>query len=349
MKEAIYSYTRDELYQYFDSINQPTFRANQVFQWLYKKRITTFSEMTNLPKELRDTLDEQFDLTLLKCDLKQISKDGTVKFLFQTRDDYFIESVLMEHDYGYSVCVTTQIGCKMGCTFCASTLGGIERNLTSGEIVAQVMAIQRYLDETDERISSIVIMGSGEPFDNFKETMRFIEIINDEAGLNIGARHITVSTCGIVPKIYEFADLNLQVTLAVSLHATTNEVRSRMMPVNRAYPLETLIAAMKYYNDKTKRRISIEFGLVNGVNDTLEEADRLAKLVKPLFCHINLIPINYVFERGYEKPSLHTIQAFKRRLEDQGVNVTIRREKGSDIDAACGQLRAKRKQQLQAR
>lgn len=342
MNDTIYSYTFSELESYFQTIGEPSFRARQVFQWLYQKRATSFLEMTNLPQALRNRLKDTFDLDLLTVNTTQVSKDGTVKFLFETRDHCFIESVLIEHDYGYSVCVSTQVGCKMGCTFCASTIGGMKRNLSCGEMVAQVIGIQRLLDTRKERIRSIVLMGSGEPFDNFEETIRFIHIINDPRGLGISQRHITVSTCGIVPKIYAFADLNLQVTLAVSLHATTDEVRSALMPINRAYPLADLIKSMQYYNERTNRRISIEFGLVNGVNDTIEEADRLAELVKPLFCHVNLIPINYVFERGYEKPSLETIRTFKRRLEDHGVNVTIRREKGADIDAACGQLRAKK-------
>lgn len=341
MKDNIFSYTLEELEQYFISINEKKFRAKQVFDWLYKKRVDSFEEMKNLPVGLINKLNEAFDINLLKLDLKQESAlDGTIKFLFQVRDGHYIESVLMKHDYGYSVCVSTQIGCKMGCTFCASTLGGIIRSLDSGEIVSQVVFIQKYLK--NERVSSVVIMGSGEPFDNFDNTLKFIKIINDENTLNIGARHITVSTSGIVPKIIEFADLNLQVTLAISLHATTNAVRTLIMPINRAYPLEKLIEAIKYYNNVTNRRVSLEFGLLNGVNDSIEEAKRLARLVRPLLCHVNVIPINYVLERGYEKPTQNRIHAFVKTLEDEGINVTIRREKGADIDAACGQLRAKK-------
>jgi 23S rRNA (adenine2503-C2)-methyltransferase len=346
MKKNIYSYTLKELEEYFLSIGDKKFRAKQVFEWLYKSRVHSFDEMSNLSKAIRDRLTEDFEISVLKTDMKQESKDGTIKFLFELHDGHFIESVLMEHTYGYSVCVTTQVGCKMGCTFCASTLGGVERNLESGEIVAQVVEIQKELDKRDKRVSSIVIMGSGEPFDNFENTMRFIELINDENTLNIGARHITVSTCGIVPRIYEFADLNTQVTLAISLHATTNVVRSTIMPINRAYKLEKLIEAIEYYNKVTNRRVSLEFGLLNGINDSEEEALRLTELIKHLLCHVNLIPINYVMERDYEKPSQERIKKFAEVLEKNGINVTVRREKGSDIDAACGQLRAKKSKLL---
>jgi 23S rRNA (adenine2503-C2)-methyltransferase len=342
MKQNLYSYTLEELENYFIEIGEQKFRAKQVFTWLYERRVSHISEMTNVSKSIRERLETDFDIHILKLDTKQTSSDGTVKFLFELHDGHFIESVLMEHSYGYSVCVTTQVGCKMGCTFCASTLGGVERNLEAGEIVAQVVEIQKYLDVDKGRVSSIVIMGSGEPFDNFNNTMKFIAIINDEHTLNIGARHITVSTCGIVPRIIEFADMNLQVTLAISLHATTNAVRSTIMPVNRAYKLEKLIESIEYYNQVTNRRVSLEFGLLNGINDSEEEAKRLADLIRHLLCHVNLIPINYVIERGYEKPSQERIQNFVKILEREGINVTVRREKGSDIDAACGQLRAKK-------
>lgn len=347
MKTNIYSYTLEELENYLLDINEKKYRAKQIFDWLYNKRVDTFNQMTNLPKTLINKLNEDFDIEILKLDTLQVSKDGTKKFLFELRDGHYIESVLMAHDYGYSVCVTTQIGCRMGCTFCASTLGGMVRNLDSGEIVSQIVEIQKHLDEDKERVSSIVIMGSGEPFDNFENTMKFIKIINHEKTLNIGARHITVSTCGVVPKIYEFADMNLQVTLAISLHATTNITRSVIMPINRAYPLEKLLEAVIYYNEVTGKRVSFEFGLLNGINDNIEEAKRLANLVKPLLCHVNIIPINYVLERGYEKPSQERIKSFIKVLEDEGINVTVRREKGADIDAACGQLRAKKAKLLE--
>ncbi|ERJ13426.1 23S rRNA (adenine(2503)-C(2))-methyltransferase RlmN [Haloplasma contractile] len=343
MKETIYSYKLDELKTWFKEHNEQPFRAKQVYNWLYNKRVKSFYEMTNIGKSLQDKLDQHFDIDILELETYQKSKDdGTIKYLYKLRDGHFIEAVLMRHDYGYSVCVTSQVGCKMGCTFCASTLGGVQRNLEAGEIVAQVIYIQRLIDESDERVSSIVLMGSGEPFDNFDAAMKFIDIINDEHTLNIGARHITVSTCGVVPNIYRFADLNTQVNFAVSLHATTNAARSMIMPVNRKYPIEDLLESIKYYNQVTNRRVSFEFGLLNGINDTKEEAIRLAKLIKHLKCHVNVIPINYVMERGYEKPTKERIKDFVKTLEEQGINATIRREKGSDIDAACGQLRAKK-------
>lgn len=342
MKDSIYSYSFEELKTFFEKYNEKKFRTEQVFDWLYKKRVSNFNEMKNLPVNLINLLNDYFDLKLLTLDMKQVSQDGTVKFLFQLRDGHFIESVLMEHDYGYSVCVSTQVGCKMGCTFCASTIGGVVRNLDAGEIFAQVIDIQKYLDKENKRVSSVVLMGSGEPFDNYTNTIKFIDLINDEKTLNIGARHITVSTSGVVPRIYDFADLNLQVTLAISLHATTNAIRSMIMPINRRYPLEELLKAVKYYNEKTNRRVTFEFGLLNGVNDSVEEAMRLASLVKPLLCHVNVIPINYVRERNYQKPSNNQIQNFVKVLKAEGINATIRREKGSDIDAACGQLRAKK-------
>ncbi len=342
MRNNIYAYTLDELEDYFIKLNEKKFRAKQVFDWLYQKRVNAFSDMNNLPKNLIEKLEENFDINILTLDMKQESKDGTIKFLFQVRDGHYIESVLMAHQYGYSVCVSSQIGCKMGCTFCASTIGGIVRDLDSGEMVSQVVEIQKLLDKDNKRVSSVVVMGSGEPFDNFYHTMKFIDIINHEKTLHIGSRHITVSTSGVVPKIYEFADMNSQVTLAISLHATTNAVRSMIMPINRAYPLEQLIDAVKYYNQVTNRRVSFEFGLLNGVNDTVEEAKRLANLVKPLLCHVNVIPINDVMETHYEKPKHMKINQFVKVLEKNGINVTIRREKGTDIDAACGQLRAKK-------
>ena len=342
MKNNIYAYTLEELQAFFSENNEAKFRASQVYNWLYQKRVNSFAQMNNLSKRALDLLTEHFDIEILTFVLKQESIDGTIKFLFKVRDHHFIEAVLMKHDYGYSVCVSTQIGCKMGCTFCASTISGVVRNLDSGEIMAQVIEIQKYLDNANERVSSLVLMGSGEPFDNYDNVIKFINLVNNDHTLNIGARHITVSTSGIVPRIYDFADLNLQVTLAISLHATTNTVRSLIMPINRRYPLEELIKAIKYYNDKTKRRVTLEFGLLNDVNDSIAEALRLGDLIKPLLCHVNVIPINDVSERKHKKPSLSRIKQFVETLEKQGINATIRKELGSDIDAACGQLRAKK-------
>jgi len=344
-KKSIYSLQLDELKDWLKEQGEKPFRAEQVFDWLYKKRAATFEDMSNLSKSLRDKLEEHFVLTTLSTIVQQTSSDGTIKFLFELQDGVSIETVLMRHEYGNSVCVTTQVGCRIGCTFCASTLGGLKRNLEAGEIVAQVVKVQQALDETDERVSSIVIMGIGEPFDNYDNMLSFLKIMNHEKGMNIGARHITVSTSGIIPKIYQFADENMQINFAISLHAPNTELRSRLMPINRAYKLPDLMDSVRYYVNKTGRRISFEYGLFGGVNDQVEHAEELAELVKGLKCHINLIPVNYVPERDYVRTPKSQIFKFERTLRDRGVNVTIRREQGHDIEAACGQLRAKERKE----
>jgi 23S rRNA (adenine2503-C2)-methyltransferase len=344
-KTSIYSLELHQLKEWLSENGEKPFRAEQIFDWLYIKRISSFEEMSNIAKGLRDKLSKQFQLTTLKTAIKQTSADGTIKFLFELHDGYSIETVLMRHDYGNSVCVTTQVGCRIGCTFCASTLGGLKRHLEAGEIVAQVVTVQQALDETDERVSSVVIMGIGEPFDNYNNMLSFLKIINHDKGLNIGARHITVSTSGIVPKIYQFADENMQINFAISLHAPNTELRSRLMPINRAYKLDDLMESVRYYIDKTGRRISFEYGLFGGVNDTVEHAEELAELLKGLKCHVNLIPVNYVPERDYVRTPKDKIFAFEKTLKNRGINVTIRREQGSDIDAACGQLRAKERKE----
>ncbi|MER1988382.1 23S rRNA (adenine(2503)-C(2))-methyltransferase RlmN [Solibacillus isronensis] len=340
LKPSIYSLRLDEMKEWLTANGEKAFRAAQIYEWLYEKRVQTFEEMSNLPKALREKLEAEFALTTLSTIIKQESKDGTIKFLFQLQDGYSIETVLMRHDYGNSICVTTQVGCRIGCTFCASTLGGLKRHLMAGEIVEQVVKVQQQLDETEERVSSIVIMGIGEPFDNYDAMMNFLKIMNDDKGLNIGARHITVSTSGIVPKIYEFADEGMQINFAVSLHAPNQEARQKLMPIAKAYKLEELMEAVKYYTKKTGRRVTFEYGLMSGQNDTEEVAMELAKLIKNIKCHVNLIPINYVPERDYIRTSRSKIFAFERTLKEQGINVTIRREQGADIAAACGQLRA---------
>jgi 23S rRNA (adenine2503-C2)-methyltransferase len=344
-KKSIYSLQLEELKDWLKDQGEKPFRAEQIYDWLYKKRAASFEDMSNLPKPLRDKLDEHFVLTTLSTIIQQTSSDGTIKFLFELQDGVSIETVLMRHEYGNSVCVTTQVGCRIGCTFCASTLGGLKRNLEAGEIVAQVVKVQQALDETDERVSSIVIMGIGEPFDNYDNMLSFLKIMNHDKGMNIGARHITVSTSGIIPKIYQFADENMQINFAISLHAPNSELRSRLMPINRAYKLPDLMDAVRYYVNKTGRRISFEYGLFGGVNDQVEHAEELAQLVKGLKCHINLIPVNYVPERDYVRTPKSQIFKFERTLRDRGVNVTIRREQGHDIEAACGQLRAKERKE----
>ncbi|MFJ5713358.1 23S rRNA (adenine(2503)-C(2))-methyltransferase RlmN [Neobacillus sp. NPDC093127] len=344
-KKSIYSLQLDELKSWLTENDEKPFRAEQIFDWLYKKRITAFEDMSNVAKGLRDKLSEHFQLTTLNTAIQQTSADGTIKFLFELHDGYSIETVLMRHDYGNSVCVTTQVGCRIGCTFCASTLGGLKRHLEAGEIVAQVVKVQQTLDETNERVDSVVIMGIGEPFDNYDNMLSFLKIINHEKALNIGARHITVSTSGIVPKIYQFADEQTQINFAISLHAPNTELRSRLMPINKAYKLDDLMKAVRYYIDKTGRRISFEYGLFGGVNDSVEHAEELAGLLKGIKCHVNLIPVNYVPERDYVRTPREKIFAFEKTLKNLGINVTIRREQGSDIDAACGQLRAKERKE----
>ncbi|RAK23322.1 23S rRNA m(2)A-2503 methyltransferase [Anoxybacillus vitaminiphilus] len=344
-KPSIYSLKLEELKAWIEEQGEKPFRATQIFEWLYQKRVTTFDEMTNLPKNLREKLKENFVITTLKTLVQQTSKDGTMKFLFELHDGYSIETVLMRHDYGNSICVTTQVGCRIGCTFCASTLGGLKRNLEAGEIVAQVVKVQKALDEQGERVSSIVVMGIGEPFDNYDELIKFLKIVNHNKGLNIGARHITVSTSGIIPKIYKFADENMQINFAISLHAPNTELRTKLMPINKAYKLPDLMEAIRYYIEKTGRRVTFEYGLFGGVNDQIEHAEELAKLIKGLKCHVNLIPVNYVPERNYVRTPRDQIFAFERTLKKHGINVTIRREQGHDIDAACGQLRAKERKE----
>ena len=340
LKESIYSLRPDELEVWLKEHGEKPFRAAQIYDWLYNKRVKTFEEMLNLSKGLREKLEANFVLTTLSTIVKQESKDGTIKFLFQLQDGYSIETVLMRHDYGNSICVTTQVGCRIGCTFCASTLGGLKRHLMAGEIVEQVVKVQQQLDETNERVSSIVIMGIGEPFDNYDAMMNFLKIVNNDKGLNIGARHITVSTSGIVPKIYEFADEGMQINFAVSLHAPNQEARQKLMPIARAYKLDELLEAVRYYTNKTGRRVTFEYGLMSGENDSVEVAEELSALIKNIKCHVNLIPINYVPERDYIRTSRSKIFEFEKTLKKNGINVTIRREQGADIAAACGQLRA---------
>lgn len=323
---SIYSFELNEIKDWLKEQGEKPFRATQIFEWLYEKRVTSFDEMSNLSKELREKLKDQFAITTLKTVIKQTSQDGTIKFLFELHDGYTIETVLMRHEYGNSVCVTTQVGCRIGCTFCASTLGGLKRNLEAGEIVVQVLKVQQALDETDERVSSVVIMGIGEPFDNFDEMLAFLKIINHDNGLNIGARHITVSTSGIIPKIYQFADEQMQINFAVSLHAPNTEIRSRLMPINKAYKLPKLMEAIEYYIQKTGRRVSFEYGLFGGVNDQVHHAEELADLLKGIKCHVNLIPVNYVPERDYVRTPREQIFLFEKTLKERGVNVTIRRE-----------------------
>ncbi|TXK85694.1 23S rRNA (adenine(2503)-C(2))-methyltransferase RlmN [Paenibacillus sp. N3.4] len=342
VKPFVYDLNWDEWQSWVKENGESSFRAGQIFDWLYIKRVFSFDEMSNLPKTLRDKLKDQFEFVTLTEIAKYQSQDGTVKFLFELEDKNAIETVVMKHNYGNSICVTTQVGCRVGCTFCASTLGGLKRDLRPGEIVAQVVKAQKLLDDTEERISSIVIMGIGEPFENYEATMNFLRVMIHPKGLNIGQRHITVSTSGIVPNIYKFADENLQVNLAISIHAPNDKLRSKLMPVNRRFPFVDLIEACKYYIAKTGRRITFEYALMGEVNDQPEHAEELALVLKDMpLSHVNLIPVNFVAERDFKRTPRDDIFTFQRILEKGKINATIRREQGSDIAAACGQLRAK--------
>lgn len=327
----------EELEQELAAMGQKAFRAKQVYQWLHEKLVTDFDEMTNLPKDLREKLKGQFVLTALKpVDVKTSQIDGTRKYLFALADGNIIESVWMQYHHGNSVCISSQVGCRMGCRFCASTLDGLERNLTAAEMLDQVYRIQAL---TGERVSNIVIMGSGEPMDNYDNFVRFVRMVSEEHGLHISQRNITVSTCGIVPGIKRLAEENLQITLALSLHAPNDEVRKTLMPIAKSYGLADILAACREYYEKTGRRLTFEYSLVSGVNDNLDEARALASLLKGMHGHVNLIPVNPIKERDYVQSDQKAIQAFKNYLEKNGINVTIRREMGRDIGGACGQLR----------
>ena len=318
------------------AMNCPKFRAKQIFKWV-NKGVTTFDEMSDLPKDLREQLAARTYINSAEIlEVLHSEKDGTRKYLFKLNDGNIIESVLMRYKHGNSVCVSTQVGCRMGCTFCASTLDGMVRNLSAGEILGQILDIQ---NDIGERISNIVLMGSGEPLDNFGEVVKFLEIVHHKEGLNLSHRHVTLSTCGIVPRIYELADLKYQLTLAISLHSAVNTERTELMPVNKGYPIEQLLEACDYYATTTGRRITFEYALILGKNDKEEKAKELAKLLKGRLCHVNLIPINPVKERGYQASDNSSIEKFKMILKRAGIETTVRRELGSDINAACGQLR----------
>lgn len=333
----IKSMTSDELAELMEELGDKKFRAAQLYQWMHQKLAADYDEMTNIPLSLRERLRSEYPLAVLKPVRVQISQiDGTVKYLFSLCDGNLIESVLMRYHHGNSVCISSQVGCRMGCRFCASTIDGLVRGLTPSEMLEQIYRIQVL---SGERVDNVVVMGSGEPFDNFDSLLRFMELLNSDKGLNISARNITVSTCGIVPKIYELADMKPQITLAVSLHAPDDELRKSIMPVANKYSIKELIEACRYYADKTGRRITFEYSLVQGVNDLPKCAAQLANLVKGINCHINLIPVNPIKERNYRQTTQAGVNEFKSMLQKRGINVTVRREMGRDIDGACGQLR----------
>lgn len=336
-KKDIKSLNLKELKTEMEAIGEKSFRAKQMYEWMHVKLARSFKEMTNLSESLRQKCAEMYDYTAVEVIQVQESKiDGTRKFLFGLKDGNVVESVWMKYKHGNSVCISSQVGCRMGCKFCASTLDGLERSLLPSEMLDQIYAISLY---TGERVSNIVVMGSGEPMDNYDNLLKFIELVSDENGLNISQRNITVSTCGLVPRMRELADEQLQITLALSLHATTDEKRRKLMPIANKYGIEELMEACKYYFDKTGRRLTFEYSLVGGVNDTDEDARELIDLVKPLNCHVNLIPVNPIKERDFVESNTKRVLAFKNKLEKNKINVTIRREMGRDIDGACGQLR----------
>ena len=336
--KKIKDYDLEELKKEFIEIGEKPYRAEQVYKWIFQAKIESFDEMTNISKELREKLKDNYTLNNYKIVKKQVSQDGTKKYLFDILDGNMIETVLMEYHHGKTICVSSQVGCKMGCKFCASTGLKFIRNLSSGEIVEQILAVER---DEKIKISNVVFMGIGEPLDNYDNVLNAINIMNNQKGLNIGARHISLSTSGLVPKIYQLADEKLQCTLSISLHATTNEKRSEMMPINNAYNIEELLESCRYYIEKTNKRISFEYALAKGNNDNLEDAKRLVKLLKGMLAHVNLIPINKIENGEYSKSSNENIIKFRDYLNEHGIVATIRRELGTDIDAACGQLRRK--------
>ena len=334
----IKEYNLDELQNELVALGEKKYRAEQIFKWLYVDKVKEFDEMTNLSIELREKLKKEYTMCNFKILKRQEASDGTKKYLFDVLDGNAIESVLMEYHHGKTICVSSQIGCKMGCKFCASTGIKFIRSLTCGEIVEQILAVEQ---DIGDKISNIVFMGIGEPFDNYDNVMKAIKIINNQKGLNIGARHISISTSGLVPMIYRFADEELQCTLSISLHATNDAKRSSMMPINNRYSIEELMEACKYYINKTNKRISFEYALAKDNNDNLDDAKELVKLLKGMLCHVNLIPINKIENGDYVKSTNENIIRFRDYLNKNGIVATIRRELGSDIDAACGQLRRK--------
>ncbi|MBQ7328547.1 MAG: 23S rRNA (adenine(2503)-C(2))-methyltransferase RlmN [Oscillospiraceae bacterium] len=336
------SMTIPEIGVILKELGQPAFRAKQVYSWLHKG-VRSYEEMTNLPKALRDTLQEKYPICAPEVVRKQeTKKDGTIKYLWKLSDGNCVETVLMRYHYGNTVCISTEVGCKMGCAFCASTLGGLVRPLEPYEMLDQVLFTQV---DSGLPVSHIVLMGIGEPLDNLPNVLRFLELVNSEEGMNISMRHISLSTCGLVPKIDELAEHKLQISLAISLHGPNNEIRNKIMPVNKAYPVEELIAACRRYYDKTSRRIHFEYAMINGLNDSPEQAKELLALLKGLPAHVNLIPLNHVEESPLKPSTKAAVAAFQNLLEQGGVTATVRRTLGSDIDASCGQLRRKYTQQ----
>jgi 23S rRNA (adenine2503-C2)-methyltransferase len=335
-KLNIKDFTLEELESYIVQNKLPKFRAAQIFEWIYKD-VESFDQMTNLSKDLISKLKQDLYIGRAEIEVKLVSnEDKTRKYLLKLEDGNAVECVLMEYNHGKTICISTQVGCRMNCAFCASGIGGLTRHMTSGEMMEEVMAVSR---DVGERISNIVLMGSGEPFDNYDEVIKFLKTVNNQKGMNVGQRHITISTSGLVPKIREFAEADFQCNLAISLHASDNPTRNTLMPINKKYRIEELIDACKFYLKKTNRRITFEYALIKDINDQSESAHKLAMLLRGMLCHVNLIPINKVEEKAFEKANKPNIDMFKSILEDYGIEATVRRELGSDINAACGQLR----------
>lgn len=346
MKKDLRSLTLEELQAEMAEIGEAKFRAKQIFRWMHVKYVSDFSEMTDLSENLRKKLDENYEIGRVRQVKKLVSKeDNTTKYLFELENNYIIESVFMRYSYGNTMCISTQAGCRMGCAFCASTIGGVEKSLSPSEMLAQIYEAEK---DTGEKVNGVVLMGSGEPLDNYDNVIKFIKLINSKDGKNMGQRHITLSTCGLIDKMYELADEDLQITLAVSLHAPNDGIRNTIMPVSKANPMDKLLEACRYYTDKTKRRITFEYSLIKGVNDSPQNAKELASKLKGMLCHVNLIPINDVKERDYVRSSNETIKTFEEILLSRGIETTVRRKLGSDIDAACGQLRKRYKDEIKS-
>ncbi len=346
MKKDLRSLTLEELQAEMAEIGEAKFRAKQIFRWMHVKYVSDFSEMTDLSENLRKKLDENYEIGRVRQVKKLVSKeDNTTKYLFELENNYIIESVFMRYSYGNTMCISTQAGCRMGCAFCASTIGGVEKSLSPSEMLAQIYEAEK---DTGEKVNGVVLMGSGEPLDNYDNVIKFIKLINSKDGKNMGQRHITLSTCGLINKMYELADEDLQITLAVSLHAPNDGIRNTIMPVSKANPMDKLLEACRYYTDKTKRRITFEYSLIKGVNDSPQNAKELASKLKGMLCHVNLIPINDVKERDFVRSSNETIKAFEEILLSRGIETTVRRKLGSDIDAACGQLRKRYKDEIKS-
>lgn len=344
-KADLKSMNLEELTAFITDLGEKSFRAKQIYQWIHVKQTDDLEEMTNISKKLKEELRNRTFLTTLKKEEVQISRlDGTRKYLFLLEDGNVIESVLMKYKHGNSVCISSQAGCRMGCRFCASTLDGLVRGLTPAEMIDQVYQIGK---DIGERISNVVVMGTGEPLDNFENLLRFIELLTDENGIHISQRNLTVSTCGLVPKMRELAEKKLAITLALSLHASNQEKRRSLMPIANKYEIHQVVDACRYYFEQTGRRVTFEYSLVGGVNDTEEDAKELSALIHGMNCHVNLIPVNPIKEREYVQSNADVITAFKNKLEKNGINVTIRREMGRDIDGACGQLRKRYKERKQ--